>query len=49
VTRGTDLGGSGRKGLTRVGGSTVAQTKRRGAMVVEQSSRGCQQGGRGSS
>jgi hypothetical protein len=36
VTRGTDLRGSGRKGLTRAGGSTAAQIGRRGAMVVEQ-------------
>jgi hypothetical protein len=50
VTRGTDLRGSGRKGLTRAGGSTAAQIGRRGAMVVEQrSSRGHRQGGRGSS
>jgi hypothetical protein len=50
VTRGTDLRGSGRKGLTGAGGSTAAQIGRRGAMVVEQrSSRGHRQGGRGSS
>jgi hypothetical protein len=30
-TRGTDLGGSGRKGLTGAGGSTAVQTERRGA------------------
>jgi hypothetical protein len=50
VTRGSDLGGSGRKGLTGAGGATMAQTKRRGATVVAQrSSRGHRQGGRGSS
>jgi hypothetical protein len=50
VTRGTDLGGSGRKGLTGVGGSMVARTEQRRATVVEQRSRrGRRQGGRGSS
>jgi hypothetical protein len=50
VTRGTDLGDSGKKGLTGVGGSTSVQTERRGVTVVEQrSSPGCWQGGRGSS
>jgi hypothetical protein len=50
VTHGIDLGGSGRKEITGVGGSTAVQTERRGATVVEQrSSRGGQQGGRGSS
>jgi hypothetical protein len=50
VTRWTDLGGSGRKGLTRAEGSMVAQTELRGVTVVEQrSSRGCRHGGRGSS
>jgi hypothetical protein len=38
VTRGTDLGGSGRKGLTGEGGSTAAQTKWRGVTVVAQRS-----------
>jgi hypothetical protein len=48
--RGTDLGGSGRKGLTGAGGSTATQTEQRGVTVVEQrSSRGHRQGGRGSS
>jgi hypothetical protein len=32
----TDLGGSRRKGLTGVGGFTVAQAEQRGMMVVEQ-------------
>jgi hypothetical protein len=50
VTRGTDLGSSGRKGLTGAGGSMVAQTEQQGATVVEQrSSRGRWQGGRGCS
>jgi hypothetical protein len=31
VTRGTDLGGSRRKGLTGAGGSTLAHIKRQGA------------------
>jgi hypothetical protein len=48
--RGTDLGGSGRKGLTGAGGSTATQTEQWGVTVVEQrSSRGHRQGGRGSS
>jgi hypothetical protein len=34
----TDLGGSGRKGLTGVGGFTVAQAEQRGTTVVEQRS-----------
>jgi hypothetical protein len=50
VTRGTNLGGSGRKGLTGAGGSMTAQTERWGATAMEQRrSRGHQQGGRGSS
>jgi hypothetical protein len=44
------LGGSGRKGLSGAGGSMAAQTVRRGAtVVVQRSSQGHRQGGRGSS
>jgi hypothetical protein len=50
VTCGTDVRGSGRKGLTGAGRSTVAQTEWRGATVVaRRGSRGHRQGGRGSS
>jgi hypothetical protein len=48
VTRGTFLGGSGRKGLTRAGGSMVAQTEWRGVtMVAQRTSQGRWCGARG--
>jgi hypothetical protein len=50
VTPGIGFGGSGRKGLTRAGGSTVAQSEQRGAVVgARRGSWGRRQGGRGGS